>query len=964
MGVVYQARQLALNRLVALKVILAGAYAGAEELARFKTEAEAVARLQHPNIVQIHEVGEHAGRPYFALEYAGGGSLAAQLAGTPLPARQSAQLLETLARAVQAAHDRGVVHRDLKPGNILLQMQNAECRMQNEKPDSAICNLQSAFCIPKVTDFGLAKLLDREPEAGAIATQTGAVLGTPSYMAPEQAWGKSKIRSIGPAVDVYALGALLYEALTGRPPFRAATPLATLDQVCSQEPVPPGRLQPGLPRDLETICLKCLQKEPARRYGSALALAEDLRRFLANESIAARPTPALERAVKWARRRPVAATVLASAGLALLCLVGVSWVFTAQLSNSLEAKEKALEDKQDALKAERQAKQTAQRRAKQLKKSNDVLDSIFSDLNWRAEPIGGPSLRVQLTERLRKAAGHLDALVVDDPLTMARLQDTLGSTLTALGHPRLALPLVKHAYATRRAKLGPDDALTLVSLFNLAEAYREAGSFNKAVALHQQALARWKAKVGPEVPDTLKSMNSLAIAYQEAGQLDKALPLYEQALAKQKVKLGPDNPDTLSTMNNLALAYQEAGRLNEALPLLKEVLAKQKARLGPGHSATLNAMSNLANVYLETGRFADAFPLYEQVLENQKAQLGMDNPDTLNTMNSLASAYQYAGKLPQALLLYQQVLEKRKAKLGPNHRDTLATMSNLAMALKDSGRLERAVNLFEMALAKLKAIVGPDHLATLATMDGLAGAYQEAGQIDKAVPLYEQALAKLTDKFGPNHPRTLACLSNLAGAYQDGEQLNKAIPLFERALEKQKARLGPNHPLTLLTMANLAEAYEDVGQLKKAEFLWRDVLARQRAKDGPKSLSTTRALLGLGQTLLSLRDFAAAESVLRECLAIQAHQSSDSWVHFATRSLLGGALLGRKAFSEAEPMLVEGFEGLQKRKGQLHPRQQKRLAKALGRLVSLYLAWGQPERADFWRHKLADAKGTPRKRKP
>jgi serine/threonine protein kinase len=280
--------------------VLAGGHAGPDLLARFRTEAEAVARLHHPNIVQIHDVGEQDGLPYLVLEYVEGGPLARQLAGTPLPARQAAGLVETLARAVQYAHEHGVVHRDLTPGNILI----ADGRWQMaDLPEGATSANKPAisdpqFPTPKITDFGLAKLL-----AGGVGrTVTGEVIGTPSYMAPEQAVGKA--REVGPAADIYSLGAILYECVTGRPPFRAATPLDTLVQVVADEPVPPRRLQPKVPRDLETICLKCLRKEAPRRYASALELAEDLRRFLAGEPIRARPTPGWERAVKWVKRRP------------------------------------------------------------------------------------------------------------------------------------------------------------------------------------------------------------------------------------------------------------------------------------------------------------------------------------------------------------------------------------------------------------------------------------------------------------------------------------------------------------------------------------------------------------------------------------------------------------------------------------------------------------------------------------
>jgi WD40 repeat protein/tetratricopeptide (TPR) repeat protein len=333
MGVVYKARDVQLNRLVALKMILAGAHAGPQELARFRTEAKAVARLQHPNVVQIHEVGEHDGLPYFSLEFVDGGSLHKKLAGAPQQPGAAAQLLETLARAVHAAHERGIVHRDLKPANVLL----------------------TADGVPKVTDFGLAKHLD--DDSGG--TLSGAILGTPSYMAPEQAAGRTK--EIGPLSDVYALGAILYEMLTGSPPFKGASVRDTLEQVCSQEPVPPRQLQPKVPRDLETICLKCLQKEPRRRYGSAAELAEDQRRFQAGEPIQARPVGSAERAWRWCRRNPVVAGLLTAVAATLVVGSAVATYFAIQArdeaGHARDNEWRAEEEARNALASEKQAQE-------------------------------------------------------------------------------------------------------------------------------------------------------------------------------------------------------------------------------------------------------------------------------------------------------------------------------------------------------------------------------------------------------------------------------------------------------------------------------------------------------------------------------------------------------------------------------------------------------------------------------
>src|SRR5262245_44247853 len=303
MGVVYRAWQRALNRPVALKVVLAGEHADAWELGRFHAEAEAVARLDHPNIVQIYEVGEHDGLPYLALELLDGGSLAQHLARKPLSPRLAAELAETLARAVHYAHQRGVVHRDLKPANILL--------VKNESIDGTTHHSPLTTRQPKIVDFGLAKRLD-----SVGATHTGQVLGTPSYMAPEQAAGR--VRDIGVPTDVYALGAILYEMLTGRPPFRGATAPETMLQLLYDEALPVALLQATAPRDVPTICLTFVRKEPERRYASAGDLADDLRRFLAGEPVRARPIGLAERGLKWANRNRAQAALFVGAMIVLV----------------------------------------------------------------------------------------------------------------------------------------------------------------------------------------------------------------------------------------------------------------------------------------------------------------------------------------------------------------------------------------------------------------------------------------------------------------------------------------------------------------------------------------------------------------------------------------------------------------------------------------------------------------------
>jgi tetratricopeptide (TPR) repeat protein len=378
MGVVYQARQLKLNRLVALKMILRQTHASAEELARFRIEAEAIALLEHPNIVRIYDVGDHEGRPFCALEYVNGGSLAQYQDGTPQPARAAATVVETLARAMHWAHQRGIVHRDLKPGNILLVSGDSSSTIHHPPLPT-----QQA----KITDFGLAKRL--EGDSGQ--TRSGAILGTPSYMAPEQA-GPGKA-PIGPATDVYGLGAILYELLTGRPPFKAETVFDTMQQVLSEEPVPPRRLQSKVPRDLETICLQCLHKEPVRRYRSAEVLADDLGRFLRGEPIVARPVGRMEQAVKWARRRPAAAGLLVT--VILLVVGAVAGLFLWQNQEQRRLEEEFQHQEAQRKEAQSQAERVAFRRS-----------AAESDRSVAHQAIQGD--RFDAAARvLRRAAGRL-----------------------------------------------------------------------------------------------------------------------------------------------------------------------------------------------------------------------------------------------------------------------------------------------------------------------------------------------------------------------------------------------------------------------------------------------------------------------------------------------------------------------------------------------------------------------------
>jgi hypothetical protein len=486
MGVVYKARQLRTDRIVALKMLVAGRHAGSKERTRFLHEAKAVAQLQHPNIVALYEAGQYGDLPYFTLEFVGGGNLANLLQGEPLPPQNAARLVEQLARGMQYAHERGIIHRDLKPGNILLaEGSGGAVSGEWSSPTSPSTTHHSARTThqPKITDFGLAKNI---ADSTALTT-TGAVFGTPSYMAPEQARGAAQ--QISAAADVYALGAILYECLTGRPPFQGATSAATLLQVL-QEPVPPSRLQRALPHDLETICLKCLEKAPHQRYASARELAEDLHRFQAQEPIWARPAGRGERLIKWCRRHP--AVSLLSAAVVLLTLVAgslVTWQWRQAVTALAELRsEKTARARRQAAALPDAASARVPAMLEELAIDRDEVLPLLRQLYVEEKehprrmrlalallPVEGDTVREPLTEWMLHADDPAEVLLAREALERYRAQ--------------LAAPLWAKADNTK-----VPDSVRFRALV--------------ALAAYDPANVRWQT-VGPQVAEQLLRANSL-----------------------------------------------------------------------------------------------------------------------------------------------------------------------------------------------------------------------------------------------------------------------------------------------------------------------------------------------------------------------------------------------------------------------------------------------------------------------
>jgi serine/threonine-protein kinase len=760
MGVVYRAWHLRLQRPVALKMLLAGAHARPAERERFLREAEAVAALRHPNIVPVYDAGEVDGRPYFTMELVEGGNLAQQIHRVPQPAGQAAALVATLAEAMHAAHQSGIVHRDLKPANILV----------------------AADGTPKVTDFGLARRL----EGNAGLTLSGLPMGTPSYMAPEQA--RADKRALGPATDVYALGAILYELLTGRPPFCAESGAATLQQVLADEPVPPARLNPRVPRDLETICLKCLDKEPPRRYASARALADDLHRFDRGEPIAARPLGRLGRLARWARRRPVAAAALLVGTLlvATFVLGGAGWLIRERVL-TVRAVEAELQE------AERLQRQSA------FPEAAAALERARSRLGD-----DGPAWLYPVVE-----AAHRDHqfLVRLEAIRLKRSTlDQERQHHAALVRFNKARADRDYAEAFRDRGLGeppndPEGAAARVRASRLA-AHLVAALDDWAVCAADPARQDWVLGVARRAdPDLWRDRVRDPAAWREGkalAKLARAGPPTEQplplllALGEQLSATGEDgigflrrlreqHPEDFWANLTLALALHGAGRTPPPLvgdPAPALVYYQKALAIRPQAAAVLN---DLGIVLVDRHWLRDderdgggpgAITVFRQVVQN--------DPQFAPGFSNLGLALKLSGDWPKAEVADRQAL-RIDPRLAPAH-------VNLGEIRAGSGGIDEAIDLYRQALKVDPGCARAHHLLGVALV--AKGRHDEANDcypegvktLDQA---RGQALKEANDFYAlalDCNPRWMPTRNSLRIPPQDEARLKQAIDHYRQAV--------------------------------------------------------------------------------------------------------------------------------------------------------------------------------------
>jgi serine/threonine protein kinase/tetratricopeptide (TPR) repeat protein len=816
MGVVYKARHRRLQRLVALKMILSGAHAGAAGLARFRAEAESVAQLQHPNIVQIYETGEHEGRAYFSLEFVEGGSLEQRMQESATPPRAAAGLVETLAATMDVAHQRGIVHRDLKPANILLGAVTAQSLILHK--DQTAGKSQSSdhwtrTTVPKIADFGLAKRVNDDSSQ----TQEGAIMGTPCYMAPEQAAGKN--RELGPAADIYALGAILYELLTGRPPFKAANPIDTIRQVIECEPVPLRQLEPGVPRDLETICLKCLEKEPTRRYLRAGDLAADLRRFLNDEPIQARPTPLWERAWKWGKRRPTLVALLAVSVLAVVATGAVVVWHNVSLRGQLE----------EARAEERQAREREQEalEGQRLARVQHTGQRLLDDARLAVAARDWPNARLRLTEALTTVGNE------------ERLADMKAPAQAMLKQVEQELRVESDRQASRSrfqqfVKLR-DDAQFLGTLYTGMDL---AANLKATRSTVQQALAVYGIAVDPRTAQAPPVLDSYLGDAQKAAILGDCYQLLLILAETEALSAADQKPPVRDQHLREALRFLEqalrfgtpsrAYHLRRAryLALLDDAAAAAEAEKAAGDAAVRLVLDHftVADEFYRRNNFDEAIKEFDQVLQ-------------------LEPAHFWAQYLKALCLLRQRRHAEASAQLG----SCLAQRPDFVWLYLQRGFAQGELQAFDAAEADFqKALQLPlDDFARYVLFTNRGVLRIKENRPGDAVTDLTAAI-----KLKPNEYQAYV---NLAQAYRRLDKMDQALEQLHRAVELEPtlAHLYRLRARLHLERKEPALALKDFDQAIRRESPDSPALVDYRVERG-------RLLLRDGKHQGALADFDAA----------------------------------------------------------------------------------------------------------
>ncbi|MFH2002548.1 MAG: serine/threonine-protein kinase [Planctomycetota bacterium] len=780
MGIVFLAMQESLGRVVALKVIRRERMGSMEAQARFTREVEAISGLRHPNIVAVHGSGEEQGVRYFAMEHVPGRGLDEILAD----ARQRNETIakpkildwvRSMALALESAHKARILHRDVKPSNMVITPEGRAMLM----------------------DFGVARQMNL-----SALTASGDFRGTPNYASPEQV--KARSQTLDARTDIYSLGVTLYEAMTGKVPFEGETTEQVFRKILDQEPPLPRRLNPSISRDLETVILTAMDKDPNQRYASMQAFSDDLDRLVRGEMIMARAAGFPTRAWKRIRRNPVVSAAVAISVAALLCLIlYVLWSYPQILRE------------RDNANLQRAAAVAAKAEAEKESRKAQVINEFLETMLASADPgVSGKDVRV--ADLLDDASRKIAASFQDQPEIEAALRETLGMTYVGLGLFDPALAHLAQSLEIREGLFGKDHDATLASMNGLATVNRRLGRHAEARALYSETLERSRALHGDENPVTLVALHNLALITKDLGQYDEAIALQQKVVNASRKILGDEHPDTLRAKNNLATTYMMTGDFAEAEALLKEVLEIKRRVMGEEHPSTLSTMNNLAVTYKNMKNYSEAEKLQRENLEIQHRVMGEEHPDTLDSTYNLAIMMLEQGKLDEAEALHRKAFDIRRRTLGESHPATRNSMSYLAIIYWTQGRFDDAVPLQKELLALCRKTLGEKHPDTRLAINNLIGILMDQKEYADAEPLLEEIIRIYTAAGTPVGLRKAAeyevslgeCLTRLSRFDEAESPLLKGYLFF-------KENAGAEHENTLDAAKKIVQLYEAWGKPEK-----------------------------------------------------------------------------------------------------------------------------------------------------
>ncbi len=840
------------KRRVALKIIKLGMDTR-QVISRFEAERQALAMMDHPNIAKVFDAGAtETGRPYFVMEYIKGVPICQYCDTGKLDTKARLELFSHVCHAIQHAHMKGIIHRDIKPGNVLVTMHDG-------------------VPVPKVIDFGIAKATSAELTTRTLFTEHRQMVGTPAYMSPEQA--EMSGLDIDTRSDIYSLGVLLYELLTGTTPFdskslieagfaemmriirevephKPSTRLSSLGdtgtRTAQQRDVGDTRkLGLILCGDLDWIVMKCLEKDRTRRYETANGLAADIKRHLNDEPVSAGAPSAGYRFKKFVKRnrgKVIAGGIVA--GVLVLGVIGTStgmvWALNEKSKATLAAESEAAA-KVAAQTNEQKAIASKQEEAKARKRAETITEFVTTALKAsdaeNSDVVGGGANAAHdmtILAAMDNAIKDIDSgRFKDEPETEAALRDTIGKILMNNGKYDDAKPLLEQALALRERVFNGESPAVAVSLNNLAELHFQQGEYAQAEPLFVRALAILEQALGPDDPEVANSLNNLAVLYGTQGRYSQVEPLLTRALAIRAKALAPDDPAVANSLNNLAMLYRDQGQFAQAEPLLARALAIYERALGPDHPSVAVSLNNLASIHQVQGEFARGEPLFMRALAIYERALGPDHPLVATSLNNLASVYQSQGEYAQAEPLFIRALAIREKANGPDHPDVAGSLMSLASLYQAQGEYAQAEPLFTRAVAIREKALGPDHPDVAADLNSLAELYLDQGQYTRAEPLLTRALGIRERAHGPEHPDVAADLNSLAELYLAQGQHARAEPLFTRALAIRERALDPENPAVAVSLNNLAAVYQAQGQYAEAEPLFIRALAIRENALGP-----------------------------------------------------------------------------------------------------------------------------------